>query len=100
MKKQGIFVLFGVFILLFTQCNTPQTATVSTQSSSNNFERWQQRVEYTMDVDFDHTNHQYLGTQKLDYFNNSPDELNKVFFHFLCLKLYSGAPGRLKQASH
>jgi Peptidase family M1 domain len=81
MKKQNIFVLLGIFILLFTQCNTPQTATVSTLSPSNNLERWQQRAEYTMDVDFDHTNHQYSGTQKLDYFNNSPDELNKAFFH-------------------
>jgi len=42
---------------------------------------WQQKVEYTMDVDFDETKHQYTGKQKLVYYNNSPDTLKKVFFH-------------------
>ena len=26
-------------------------------------------------------NHQFTGTQNLTYYNNSPDELNKVFYH-------------------
>lgn len=42
---------------------------------------WQQKVEYQMNIDFDHTKHQYNGKQKLTYYNNSPDTLNKVFFH-------------------
>jgi len=44
-------------------------------------ERWQQRVEYTMNIDFDNQKHQFKGTQKLVYFNNSPDTLYKVFYH-------------------
>jgi hypothetical protein len=44
-------------------------------------ERWQQRVEYKMDVDFDVTKHQFNGTQQLKYFNNSPDTLYTVFYH-------------------
>jgi Peptidase family M1 domain len=44
-------------------------------------ERWQQRVEYVMDVDFDVTKNQFTGTQKLTYFNNSPDTLYSVFYH-------------------
>lgn len=42
---------------------------------------WQQRVEYVMDIDMDAEAHQYRGTQKLTYYNNSPDQLNKVFYH-------------------
>ncbi len=42
---------------------------------------WQQEVDYTMDVFMDVENYQYSGTQKLVYTNNSPDELNKVYYH-------------------
>ncbi len=42
---------------------------------------WQQKVEYTMDIDFDATKHQYTGKQKLVYYNNSSDTLHKVFYH-------------------
>ncbi|PWJ54487.1 peptidase M1-like protein [Dyadobacter jejuensis] len=44
-------------------------------------ERWQQRVKYQMDIDFDASTHQYKGQQKLTYTNNSPDTLHKVFYH-------------------
>jgi Peptidase family M1 domain len=43
--------------------------------------RWQQRVEYTMNVHLDVTAHQMTGTQKLIYYNNSPDTLSKVYYH-------------------
>ncbi len=42
---------------------------------------WQQHVDYTMEVDMDVKNYRYMGTQKLVYTNNSPDTLNKVFYH-------------------
>ena len=42
---------------------------------------WQQKVAYTMDIDFDDTKHQFLGHQKLEYTNNSPDDLKQVFYH-------------------
>jgi hypothetical protein len=44
-------------------------------------ERWQQRAKYQMNIDFDATKHQYRGSQKLVYNNNSPDTLHKVFYH-------------------
>ena len=44
-------------------------------------DRWQQRAEYKMDIDFDVEKHQFTGTQEIKYFNNSPDTLNKVFYH-------------------
>jgi hypothetical protein len=86
-----LFLLF--FLALFSQnCNTPEVIQVTSKSVSfdknavvvekkMDSDRWQQRAEYTMDVDFDHTQHQYKGKQKLVYFNNSPDALDKVFFH-------------------
>ena len=44
-------------------------------------ERWQQRAEYEMEIDVNAKKHQFTGKQKLKYFNNSPDELTKVFYH-------------------
>ncbi|MEO1050696.1 MAG: M1 family metallopeptidase [Bacteroidota bacterium] len=43
--------------------------------------RWQQRVEYFMDIDMDVSTHRFDGKQKLVYYNNSPDTLTKVFYH-------------------
>ena len=44
-------------------------------------DRWQQRAEYKMKIDFDVTNHQFTGEQELKYWNNSPDTLHRVFYH-------------------
>lgn len=44
-------------------------------------DRWQQRAEYKIDIDFDVNKHQFSGKQRLKYFNNSPDELDRVFYH-------------------
>jgi hypothetical protein len=44
-------------------------------------ERWQQHVNYKMNVDVNVTTNIISGTQKLEYTNNSPDKLNKVYFH-------------------
>ena len=42
---------------------------------------WQQHVDYTMDVSIDVKSFQYSGTQKLVYTNNSPDTLNRIYYH-------------------
>ncbi len=42
---------------------------------------WQQKVKYTMDVDVNANTNQFTGKQKLEYWNNSPDTLTKVFYH-------------------
>jgi hypothetical protein len=44
-------------------------------------DRWQQRAYYEMDIDIDVNTHRFTGHQKLIYFNNSPDQLDKVFYH-------------------
>jgi len=42
---------------------------------------WQQEVDYQMWIDVNASAHQYSGSQKLVYKNNSPDELTAVFYH-------------------
>jgi len=34
-----------------------------------------------MEIDFDVNTHKFEGTQRLVYYNNSPDTLSRVFYH-------------------
>lgn len=42
---------------------------------------WQQRVKYTMDIDVNAAANTFTGKQKLEYTNNSPDTLKKLYYH-------------------
>lgn len=44
-------------------------------------DRWQQKIAYQMNVDFDVKKHQFSGTQTITYHNNSPEVLDRVFYH-------------------
>ena len=44
-------------------------------------DRWQQHVVYDMDIVMDVTTHQFSGKQSIQYTNNSPDTLNRLFYH-------------------
>src|ERR1700744_1912402 len=44
-------------------------------------DRWQQRVKYAMNVVMDVQTNRFTGEQTLVYTNNSPDTLDKVFYH-------------------
>ena len=44
-------------------------------------DRWQQRIKYVINVDMNVATNRFTGTEKIDYWNNSPDTLNRVFFH-------------------
>lgn len=44
-------------------------------------DRWQQKAKYDINVDVNVQTNIISGTQKLEYTNNSPDKLNKVYFH-------------------
>ena len=52
-----------------------------TITAQNNTTYWQQKVDYKMNIDVDADKGQYKGTQQLTYTNNSPDALNRVFYH-------------------
>lgn len=67
MKKfLSAFLFIAVFTAAFAQ---------------NNTRYWQQEADYKMDVQMDVKNFQYQGKQELKYTNNSPDTLNRVFYH-------------------
>ncbi len=44
-------------------------------------DRWQQRISYQINVKMNVAANQLTGTEKIDYYNNSPDTLTRVFFH-------------------
>ncbi len=65
-----------VFSLIFLVGSlNAQTSTVNSSGY------WQQRVKYTMNLDMNVETNRYKGTQKLEYWNNSPDTLKRVFYH-------------------
>jgi hypothetical protein len=66
MKKILLFFIFhfSFFIFLFAQPD-----------------RWQQRIKYVMNVDVNVQTNRFTGKQKLEYWNNSPDTLFRVFYH-------------------
>jgi hypothetical protein len=43
--------------------------------------RWQQRITYKIDANLNVVTNKLTGIQQLEYFNNSPDTLTRVFFH-------------------
>ena len=42
---------------------------------------WQQHVNYQMDIVMDVSDFTFTGEQELIYTNNSPDTINKVYYH-------------------
>ena len=49
--------------------------------STNGQNSWQQNANYKIYIDVDVKKNTFKGSQEVLYTNNSPDELNKVFFH-------------------
>ncbi|MFN5422430.1 MAG: M1 family metallopeptidase [bacterium] len=71
MKKPHILILsIKLGIALFT-INQAHSQT----------DRWQQRVNYKMDVIVDAQNNRFNGKQRLEYWNNSPDTLKVLYYH-------------------
>ena len=66
MKKS---FLLSVLVFGFTNC------------FSQNSSYWQQHVDYKMEVSMDVKTYQYMGKQELNYTNNSPDTIKKVYYH-------------------
>ena len=44
-------------------------------------DRWQQKVKYSMDINMDVNTNRFTGKQKLQYTNNSPDTLRRLYYH-------------------
>jgi hypothetical protein len=65
--KKRLFILLPVYLIAQTGFSQP--------------DRWQQRVKYSMDVDMNVSDNRFTGKQRLEYTNNSPDTLRRVFYH-------------------
>lgn len=63
-RLQVVFLLVSVYTFCYAQPD-----------------RWQQRINYNINVKMDVTANRFSGTEKIDYYNNSPDTLHRVFFH-------------------
>ena len=80
MKK--VFYLLLTAIVVVSCAQTKDVAKTSSKYTSDVVSGyWQQKADYTMDIDMDVNTNQYKGKQTVVYTNNSPDELNKVFYH-------------------
>jgi len=65
--KQKIFgAICCLFITIFSRAQTGY---------------WQQKVKYVMNIDMNVQTNRFTGKQKLEYWNNSPDTLTRVFYH-------------------
>jgi hypothetical protein len=42
---------------------------------------WQQKANYTIDVQLDPSQHTFKGNQRIVYFNESPEDLTHLYFH-------------------
>lgn len=69
MKKHTFFFICGLF-LVFAGFESPAQS-----------HRWQQSINYQMEVDMDVSTNRYLGNQIIGYSNHSPDTLHQVYFH-------------------
>ena len=63
-------IFLGIALLLLTEITVAQHKTY-----------WQQAIAYEMEIDMDVKTNKYQGIQTIKYTNNSPDTLNKVFYH-------------------
>ena len=77
--KKNLLLIFT--LALITSCTQTKDVTYLQKTAATQTTYWQQHVAYTMAIDVDAKKHQYKGTQKAIYTNNSPDELTKVYYH-------------------
>jgi hypothetical protein len=86
MKK--ILIPICAFAFMMSSCNSTQDVVAQTNTpntpvtpKTNSSTYWQQHVDYDMEIDMDVNTYQYQGKQTLKYTNNSPDVLNRVYYH-------------------
>ena len=60
---------------------------------------WQQKADYKMNINFNDDEHRFSGIQIIKYTNNSPDELNKLFYHLYFNAFQPGSEMDLRSLS-
>ena len=84
------FLISTFCVFIFWSCSsskapiattTPVAIAAKTAITQSFTDYWQQHVDYKMEIDMDVNTYQYQGKQTLVYTNNSPDVLNRVYYH-------------------
>ncbi|GGG37026.1 peptidase M1 [Bizionia arctica] len=78
LKMRNLFLSLFSLSFIFSTANAQE---IDLYKSEINPGYWQQHVDYKMDISMDVKNYQYTGVQQLVYTNNSPDVLNRVYYH-------------------
>ena len=81
MKKLILSLSCLALVLSCGATEKPVSSSSNPVSNGENEGYWQQHVDYKMEIDMDVNSFQYKGKQKLVYTNNSPDVLNRVYYH-------------------
>jgi hypothetical protein len=66
---------YPAFLFLFSFLFFQSHAQITRQA------RWQQTVNYTIEVTLDDQNHILRGFETIEYINNSPNTLNEIYMH-------------------
>lgn len=60
---------------------------------------WQQKADYKMYINFNDENHTLKGSQTIQYTNNSPEDLDKLFYHLYFNAFQPGSEMDLRSLS-
>ncbi|WP_082338116.1 M1 family metallopeptidase [Roseivirga seohaensis] len=77
-KKIGSYFLSMALLMFSLQACSQGNGPAATKPDN---ERWQQAIEYKMEIDMDVKTNRFQGVQNVKYTNNSPDALDQVFYH-------------------
>ncbi len=80
-KLLGIAALAGLIGCSSNQEAVAQNNMPETSQNSVTRDYWQQHADYKMEVDMNVENFNYTGTQELVYTNNSPETMDRVYYH-------------------
>lgn len=69
------------FSLWFSALFAVTGAVAQPKKQSSTQAKWQQRIDHTMAVYFDENKRFLRCTESINYVNNSPNELNEIWFH-------------------
>lgn len=79
--RQVILTVVALTATLYAQAKSPVDPPINQKATSTNDSYWQQQADYKMDIEMDVENFQFTGTQQIKYTNNSPNSLDRVFYH-------------------
>ena len=77
----GIFVFITFYSMNKIATTLSFLLIVFCLSANAQPDRWQQRIAYNIDIKMNVETNRLSGIEKIDYWNNSPDTLHRVFFH-------------------